>query len=518
MGTGTGDDGDRADGPGTDAGGKVSRRALVQGLAAGAAGLALAGCHPWPIGQWPHDRRVKQAGERPRPHLPEGADLLPQIEHIVIYMQENHSYDSYFGPFHRGDGYRMRHGVPRNSNVDPDGNRVGVFHAAETCQPGRGVSQNWVSTHAQINGGRMDGFLFNGNTNAMKYWDGTDTPFYWSLADTFPLCDRWFASAPAQTYPNRLYLQAATCQGLIATDTGKVLSLPHPAGGTIWEKLDQFGISWADYSWDLPDIALVPKVLADHPDKWLRFPQFLADCRAGTLPAVTIVSPGVTGYTEENPRDIQLGEAYSASVIDAVMQSPLWPKTVLLFMYDEHGGYYDHVAPPAAQPPDGIPPDVADAPNAPAAWDHYGLRVPAFVISPYARKHYVSHVVHDHTSVLKLIETKFNLGALTRRDANASNLLDCLDLRTRHPAFLDPPELATPGLPATGSACEPGTPPPPRTPEEAGVAGTAATPASMSMLATASGPEATDVTALTDSQDERLKLLDHVTRLYRPAG
>jgi phospholipase C len=199
------------------------------------------------------------------------------------------------------------------------------------------------------------------------------------------------------------------------------------------------------------------------------------------------------------------------------MQSPLWPKTVLVFMYDEHGGYYDHVPPPAAQPPDDIPPDVADAPNAPAAWDHYGLRVPAFVISPYARKHHVSHVVHDHTSVLRLIETKFNLGALTRRDANASNLLDCLDLRTRHPAFLEPPELAAPGLPATGSTCQPEIPPPPRTPEEAGV-GTAATPASMSMLATASGPEAADVTALTDSQDERLKLLDHVTRLYRPAG
>ena len=96
----------------------------------------------------------------------------------------------------------------------------------------------------------------------------------------------------------------------------------------------------------------------------------------------------------------------------------------------------------------------------PAAWNQYGLRVPAFVISPFAKRNYVSHVVHDHTSVLRFIETKFNLGALTRRDANADNLLDCLDFRDP-PAFLEPPTLAAPGLPATGSLCDPSTPPPP---------------------------------------------------------
>ncbi|MCU1427197.1 MAG: hypothetical protein JWL83_1197, partial [Actinomycetia bacterium] len=399
-------------------------------------------------------------GDRPRPRRPEGTDLLPQIEHIVIYMQENHSYDSYLGAFHRGDGYDKRHGVPTNSNVDPNGATVPVFHAPSTCQTGRGVSQSWVSTHRQMNGRRMDGFLFDGNTNAMRYWDGTDLPFYWSLADTFPLCDRWFASAPAQTYPNRMYLQAATSQDLVSTDVVRALNMPHPAGGTIWEKLNAFGISWHDYAWDLPDIALFPKVFSANGDKVKSFPQFLGDCHAGTLPSVSIVSPGVDRYTEENPADIQLGEAYSASVINAVMNSPAWPKTVLFFMYDEHGGYYDHVSPPAAVPPDDIPPDVVATPTVPAAWDRYGMRVPAFVISPFAKRHYVSHVVHDHTSVLRFIETKFNLGALTRRDANASNLLDCLDF-TRRPAFLEPPKLARPGLPASGSTCQPDVPPPP---------------------------------------------------------
>ena len=442
----------------------VARRAFLAGLGATSA-LALAACRPWRPHPGPPGR-IGQPGDRPDPRRAEGTDLLPKIEHIVIYMQENHSYDSYFGTFHRGDGYCMRSGVPTNTNIDQEGNVVRVQHAADTCQLGRGVSQNWVSTHLQINGGRMDGFLFNDNTNAMRYWDGSDIPFYWSLANTFPLCDRWFASAPAQTYPNRMYLQAATSQDLIATDTAKAFTMPHPAGGTIWDKLNAHGISWHNYAWDLPDIALFPKNLTDNADKVRSFQQFLGDCQTGALPSVSIVSPGVTAYTEENPRDIQLGEAFSASVINAVMHSPAWPKTVLLFMYDEHGGYYDHVAPPAAIPPDDIPPAVAPTATVPAAWNQYGLRVPAFVISPYSRCNYVSHVVHDHTSVLRFIETKFNLGALTRRDANADNLLDSLDFR-RPPAFLEPPVLAAPGLPVTGSRCSPGTPPPPTSPAPA---------------------------------------------------
>jgi phospholipase C len=480
--------------------GEISRRSFTFGLAA-TAGLVAAGCMP-PLHLGRHG-----PGDRPRPHLPEGTDLLPQVEHIVIYMQENHSYDSYFGTFPRGDGYRSHHGVPTNSNPDPNGNEVRVFHAPDTCQQGQGVSQSWVATHRQLDGRKMDGFVADGNTNAMRYWDGTDLPFYWSLASTFPLCDRWFASAPAQTFPNRMYLQAATSQSLISTDIAKAIALPHPAGGTIWEKLNAFGIEWRDYAWDLPDIALFPPVWNANMDKVRTYPQFLTDCLAGTLPSVSIVSPGVALYTEENPADIQLGEAFSASVINAVLQSPAWPKTVLLFMYDEHGGYYDHVPSPRAIPPDDIKPDVAPAPNAPAAWDRYGLRVPAYVISPFAKRNYVSHVVHDHTSVLRFIETKFNLGALTRRDANASNLLDCLDFH-HPPAFRHPPKLAAPGLPATGSTCSPEIPPPP----------TIADVAKGAALPSAADVERMNVAAknsalgLSTSQRERFKLLDQLKR------
>jgi phospholipase C len=483
----------------------ASRRRFLQAAAAGA-GLALTGCRPWPD-------RPGRPGDRPAPRLPEGTDLLPRIEHIVVYMQENHSYDSYFGTLRRGDGYRMRRGVPTNSNVLPDGTVVPVFHAPETCQPGRGVSQNWVSTHRQANDGRMDGFLLDGNTNAMKYWDGSDLPFYWSLASTFPLCDRWFASAPAQTYPNRMYLQAGTSQDLVATDVAKAFSMPMPANGLIWERLDEHGISWNDYAWDLPDIALFPRFWEQNLDKVRTFPQFLADCRTGALPAVSIVSPGIASYTEENPSDIQLGEAYSASVVNAVLNSPAWPSTVLLFMYDEHGGYYDHVPPPRAVPPDDIPPGIEPAPGAPAAWDRYGMRVPGFVISPFSRRHHVSHVVHDHTSVLRFIETKFNLGALTRRDANASNLLDCLDLRGR-PPFLDPPELAAPGLPATGSVCEPDVPPPPTSAEVGALAATGVRGLGDGAAATLAAGTAD----LTESQDERVRMLARLMAISTHTG
>ncbi len=129
----------------------------------------------------------------------------------------------------------------------------------------------------------------------------------------------------------------------------------------------------------------------------------------------------------------------------------------------------------------------------------YGLRVPAFVISPYAKRNHISHTVRDHTSVLKFIETKFNLGALTRRDANAASITGCLDFE--HPGFLDPPALAAPGLPATGSLCTPDIPPPPTEPAVAAA-----------MASSPSTASSANLPPLTASQDDRLKLLDHINR------
>jgi phospholipase C len=304
----------------------------------------------------------------------------------------------------------------------------------------------------------MDGFHRNSGDNAMKYWDGGQLPFYWDLAQTFVLCDRWFASAPCQTYPNRRYLQAATSVGMVSTDPQAVLDHPDAPNGTIWDRLNDQGISWNDYAFDLPDILLFPKVHGANGSHLRTFQNFLYDAKAGTLPQVSIVSPGFETYTEENPHDVQLGEAYSARVINAVLDSPAWDRTVVFFTYDEHGGYYDHVPPPPAIAPDSILPDVTSPPDAPGGFDLYGFRVPSFVISPFAKAGHTSSTVYDHTSILRFIETKFNLGALTYRDANANDLLDTLDFSAK--PFLDPPTLADPGLPASGSDCEPGVPDP----------------------------------------------------------
>jgi phospholipase C len=400
-------------------------------------------------------RLVLPPGTRPDPTKPEGADLLPEIEHIVIYMQENHSYDNYLGMLSRGDGFTLVGGVPTNTNPDGKGGQATVFKATQTCDVLDGASQSWNSSHLSWNNGGMDGFVTaaGGATGSMEYYDGTQLPFYHGLANTFPVCDRWFCSVLAQTFPNRRYLQAATSLGIVSTDISEVLATPDAPNGLIWDRLNAHGITWNDYAIDLADILLFPNFYGANTSHVQTFHQFHLDCANGTLPQVSIISPGNTTYSEEAPADLQLGEAYSASIINSVLQSPLWSKTAMFFMYDEHGGYYDHVPPPAAPAPDSIAPRITVPPDQPGAFDRLGMRVPAFIISPFAKADYVSSVVHDHTSVLKFIETKFNLGALTFRDANADNLLDSFDFA--HPGFMDPPVLPAPGLPVGGNACNP---------------------------------------------------------------
>ena len=450
----------------------LSRRRFLQAAAATAAATAFGASRLANVfGQGP----VRPPGSRPFPNLPAGTESMLEVEHIVIYMQENRSFDHYFGMLGRGDGFTLDvNGVPTNANPDLDGTPVPVFPALSRCETTATASQSWNDTHLSMNGGAMDGFVTaaDGESGSMQYYDDATLPFYWGLAETFPLCDRWFCSAPCQTFPNRRFLQAATSVGIVSTDVNEVLATPVAPNGVIWERLNRHGISWNDYAIDLADILVFPTFGFAHQDRIKTFNDFLVDCARGTLPQVSIISPGTETYTEEAPADVQNGEAYSASIINAVLRSPTWERTVLFFTYDEHGGYYDHVPPPAAVKPDDIAPRITVPPDEPGAFDVLGPRVPGFVISPFAKANYVSHVVHDHTSILKFIETKFNLGAMTYRDANADDLLDCFDFA--NPGFLDPPALPEPGLPAAGSTCQPlprpqtepdfGEPTPPPTP------------------------------------------------------
>ena len=171
--------------------------------------------------------------------------------------------------------------------------------------------------------------------------------------------------------------------------------------------------------------------------------QFYVDAENGDLPQVAYVDPAFFGdestqSDEHPPSNVQVGQAFTSGVINALMQSPNWPRSVMFLMYDEHGGYYDHVVPPAACVPDAIPPDLQPG-DEPGAFDRYGIRVPFVVVSPFARKRYVSHTVTDQTAVLRFIETRFDLPALTARDANSDPPFELFDFA--NPAFLTPPVL-----------------------------------------------------------------------------
>jgi hypothetical protein len=158
---------------------------------------------------------------------------------------------------------------------------------------------------------------------------------------------------------------------------------------------------------------------------------------------------------DEESGNVAEGENFVSRVVDAVLKSPLWPRILLVWLYDEHGGNYDHVPPPAAIKPDAIGPKLGPH-DPPGGYDIYGPRVPAVVVSGYAKPHAVTHVVHDHTSVLATIEAKWNLPAMTYRDANAATLADFLVAPGAAPSFPEPPGLAGPAnIERTQAACDP---------------------------------------------------------------
>jgi len=267
--------------------------------------------------------------------------MLPQIEHIIIVMMENHSFDNYFGLLGRGDGFRLDHeGRPRNSCPVGDGTRLRAFRMPSTSQLDREPSQAWDASHISLGRHRRnDGFVLASGPVAMGYWNEDDLPFYYGLARTFPLCDRWFSSCLAQTYPNRKFLMCGTAVGQVSTDITQIGKAPPPKG-TIFERLNDHDISWRNYFTDLPQVALFPPTLSANPDKVLRIDRFFADAAAGTLPAVSLVDPGfVSDQSEENNADVRVGETFVSRVVNAVMAGPGWPKTALVWTYDEHGGY-----------------------------------------------------------------------------------------------------------------------------------------------------------------------------------
>jgi phospholipase C len=448
----------------------VSRRALLGGALAG---VATIGLKSNAASASNGSRSPKPGpGTRPNPGEAPGTDQLPQITNIVVVMMENHSYDNILGMMPgRGDGFVLgSDGKPTASNpwpaksTFPPPSKKAVLHAfpmPNPCQEPHYPYNTWDAYWESYAGGRNDGFVKSqSGPVSMGYFEPSVMPFVNSLAATFPVCDRYFCSVGAQTYPNRRFLMAGTSLGLL-TDT---FPSDRPPNGTIFESLNAHGITWKNYYSTLPS-SLIWTYLGSVPNyssNLVPINGFFAAAAAGTLPAFSLVDPNFSVQSEENPQDVQYGDKFLSDVVSAVMASPQWPGTLLVWCYDESGGYYDHVPPPKAVKPDRVAPVLASGDHH-GSFNRYGFRVPAGVVSPYARPNYVSHVVHDHTSVLKLIETKWNLPALTYRDFYADNLLDSVDLAGT-PAFLTPPTLATPADPAVLAGClstGPGTIPPP---------------------------------------------------------
>ena len=439
----------------------MSRRQLLgNGLALGLAGVAGAQALNIPSafgstrgptarssvrGLLGPSRSLRAPGSRPYPHLPAGTDTLPQIEHIIVLMMENHSFDDHLGLLGRGDGLTLgTNGHPVNYNPDPNGGYIRSFRMPSTCQPENdGPTQSWNASHISFDNGTNLGFVKASGPVAMGHWIRADLPFYYSMARKFPISDRYFSSVLAQTYPNRRFLIAGTALGNVSTDSSGI-SKTLPPNGTIFDQLDAQGISWKNYFPDVPTCALFLPVYQRNQTtgRLAHINGFLQDAANGTLPSFSIVDPFVV-LSEENG-DISVGEAYAAKIINAVLESPVWEKTALIWTYDEHGGYYDHVPPPPAIKPDNVPPEINVPPDQPGGYDRYGFRVPFCMVSAWSKADYVSHQVCDHTSILKLVETKWNLPALTYRDANAHNMLDFFDFTTKTPPFIEPPRLAKP--------------------------------------------------------------------------
>ena len=436
---------------------RLTRRALLSAAGGGAATLALSrGLPAWARPVASAAAGIRRPDSLPFPTVPAGtpATSLKQIQHIVVVMMENHSFDNLLGLVRHEvpgreqlDGLRVGpRGLPTEFNLDPTGKRVYARVASSPCQQSGTPSQAWNASHTAWDNGKNDGFVLASGEVAMELWDQQFLPFTHSLTEYFPVGQRYFCSMLGPTYPNRRFLFCGTSSGLTATDN---LAFSTPAAnGTIFDRLDAHRISWRNYFTDVPSTFIVPGFAT--PARASRIKQiaaFYADAKAGKLPQFSFVEPSYASTSEENPQDIQFGERFVAKVVNAVIKSPNWRHTALFLTYDEHGGYYDHVPPPSAIAPDSIAPiqEPGATTLAPGGFDRYGFRVPLIVVSPWAKVHYASSVVQDHTSIAAFIEQKWNLPAMTFRDANAAPMTDYFDFGK--PKFLAPPALASaPGV------------------------------------------------------------------------
>jgi phospholipase C len=357
------------------------------------------------------------------------------LDHIVVVMMENRSFDHMLGWLPGADGKQA--GL---TFTDANGAPHSTFALAPDFQ---GCSYNdpdhsYDGGRIEWNNGACDGWLRAGRNDvySIGYYGQQDLPFLGKAAPAFTTCDRFFASILAPTFPNRFYSLSAVTDR--TENLRKRVDLP-----TIFDRLAAKKISGAYYYGNFDFLLLYQRYNAiSHP-----YATFFAQCRTGKLPAFSYIDPSYTfddsgptsgseGNDDHPHADIRAGEYFLSTIYNAVTKSPAWPRTLLVITFDEWGGFFDHVPPPAA-------PDVDPR------FQQRGFRIPCLLISPFARRGYVAHGVYDHTSILKLVEWRFGLPPLSVRDAHAANLAGALDFSRR---VLSAPRITAPRV-LVGAPC-----------------------------------------------------------------
>jgi phospholipase C len=413
---------------------------------------------------------------------PAAATGLRQIEHVVVLMLENRSFDHYFGTYR---GVRGFNDQGRFAQPPPPGGQGAVlpFHLDTITTGGsctNDITHDWGPMHQAWNGGAMDGWAIAhaqadgpDGVTAMGYYTRADLPYYYALADAFTICDAYHCSVLGPTDPNRLFSMAATNDPagaaggpvLKTVDVGEAAKAKFSLSFTTMpERLESAGVSWKCY--DNPAIATTSLSLAISDNRLYWFTQyadpvsslykkafgykwpddFMADVRTGSLPNVSwVFAP--PGYDEHPPSPPQAGEWLTNQLLGALFANPdVWAKTVVFITYDENGGFFDHVPPPVAPPGTAgeavtVSPLPADAAGV-ARPVGLGFRVPMLVVSPFSRGGYVDSGTFDHTSMLRFLEARFgvevpNLSAWRR--SVTGDLTSTLDMGA--------PDMSVPSLP-----------------------------------------------------------------------
>jgi len=357
------------------------------------------------------------------------------IDHVIVFMMENRSFDHFLGWLSGADGRQA--GL---TYVDS----AGVSHATYPLAPDyQGCSyadpdHSYAGGRVEYNGGACDGWLRANDIFSIGYYRQQDLAFLGRAVPDWTSFDQYFCAILGPTFPNRIYQHAGQTDRI--ENSFDISQLP-----TIWDRLAAQGVSGRYYYSDVPFLGLWG---AKYTPISRTIDVFYADCALGTLPAVAFVDGSFlqeltgTGADDHPYGDIRAGEAMMNRIYTAVTRSPAWSRTVFVINFDEWGGFFDHVPPPVAP----IPPADQAAGNADG---RRGFRTPTLLISPFARRAHTSHVLYDHTSVLRMIEWRWGLDPLTVRDATANNLADELDFTQVDPT--PPPVYSVPAV--TGVVC-----------------------------------------------------------------